>query len=187
MRGEVDVQSEVGRGSTFVVRLPLDRMVVSLGTRPGALQELPAPALDGHVLVADDDDVTALLATTALENAGLRVTRVGGGEAAIARSIGAVERPDVVLMDCEMPGLDGLEATRQIRAYETRSGLPRLPIVAMTGHAGPEAVERTRSAGMDDHLTKPFGMQDLVRTVARQLGETNAAAATSRLRLKRMG
>jgi CheY-like chemotaxis protein len=70
-------------------------------------------------------------------------------------------RPDLVLLDCQMPEMDGFEAARRIRAHETQNGLPRLPLIALTANVFPEDREQCRAAGMDDFLAKPFSTEQL--------------------------
>ncbi len=122
-----------------------------LGARPTAAQPA-APSLS--VLVAEDNPVNALLARALLERAGHRVTHVGDGAAAVASA--AAERFDLILMDMRMPGLDGLQATRAIRAEEAARGRARTPIVALTAGAFAEDAAAARAAGMDAHVAKPI-------------------------------
>ncbi len=129
---------------------------------PGALPAAPArvaPPLHGTVLLVEDNPVNAIVAEANLQQLGLEVTTVGDGHAAVAAC--ELKRYDVVLMDCQLPGLDGFEATRLIRAEEARRGFPPMPIVALTANALAGDRERCLAAGMDDHLAKPFTEQDL--------------------------
>jgi signal transduction histidine kinase/CheY-like chemotaxis protein len=102
-----------------------------------------------HVLLVDDNPVNREVATALLQRAGLRVSTADGGVAALQQLM--QHRPDLVLMDVQMPGLDGLGATRALRALPR----PWLPVLAMTAHAGDEARRACLAAGMDDHLVKP--------------------------------
>jgi signal transduction histidine kinase/ActR/RegA family two-component response regulator len=117
------------------------------------------PALAGTVLLVEDNAVNAIVAEAGLRHLGLEVTTVGDGYAAVAAC--QLRRYDLVLMDCQLPGLDGLEATRLIRAEEARRSLPPMPIVALTANALAGDRERCLAAGMDDHLAKPFTDDDL--------------------------
>ena len=129
-------------------------------TRNGTGFVAPEPTLSGRrVLVAEDNDVNALIVCRHLEKLGALVTRAEDGARAVelARSaIGGSLRPfDVILMDVFMPELDGLEATRLIRAEEARMGARRRPIVALTASALEEDERAARGAGVDFLLTKP--------------------------------
>ncbi len=91
-----------------------------------------------------------------------RVTHVRDGQAAVERAAAsAVDRPDVILMDCQMPVLDGLEATRRIRDVERRAGWSRVPVVALTANSASEDRARCAEAGMDAFLSKPFTEEEL--------------------------
>ncbi len=136
------------------------------GSREGG-ERVGAPPVHGHqgrVLVVEDDPVSRTVAKGLLEELGCRVECVSGGEEALA--LLTREPIDLVLMDCQMPGMDGYETTRQLRARETGS---RLPVLALTAHAYARDRERSYAAGMDDHLTKPLRIEALERALARWL------------------
>ncbi len=112
-----------------------------------------------HVLLAEDNAVNQEVAVGMLEALGCRVTTAENGHEALSLLSGAV--PDLVLMDCRMPKMDGYEATRLIRAQERYSGSGRIPIIALTANALVGDRELSMNAGMDDHLCKPFTIEDL--------------------------
>ena len=118
----------------------------------------------GHrVLLAEDNDVNQRVARRFLEDMGVEVTLAADGREALERM--DKEGPfDLVFMDGQMPGMDGFEATRRIRAMED-PGSPRVPIIAMTAHAMAGDRERCLDAGMDDYLTKPILRQTLRDTL----------------------
>ena len=125
----------------------------------------PEPNAVVRVLLAEDDAVNAKLARRLLEKLGAEVTWVEDGRHAIeACRSGAF---DLVLMDVQMPMLDGFQATAAIRELEAREGRPRVPIIALTAHAMDGYREKCLTAGMDDYLTKPLKAADLAATVNR--------------------
>ncbi|MEN8141164.1 MAG: response regulator [Thermodesulfobacteriota bacterium] len=125
------------------------------------------------VLVVDDVDLNLLVARELLEQAGCQVSVADNGQDAITLAREAAPPFDLVLMDVQMPGLDGYETTRRIRDLPASAtcDFKKLPIVAMTAHAMAEERERCRAAGMDDHLTKPFAPQELLALVRKWTGE----------------
>ena len=125
-----------------------------------------SPALQGHVLLAEDNPVNALVAEAALKKMGLTVELVEDGLQALASFRAAP--PDLVLLDCQMPVMDGFEAVRRMREHEGEQGLPRTPVVALTANALQGDREHSLAAGMDDHLAKPFRDEEL-RAVLRRL------------------
>jgi len=133
------------------------------------------PRLAGRVLVAEDNAVNALLVQAILGQTGVEVDLVENGAQAVERwERGA---PDLVLMDCQMPVLDGFAATRTIRAREALNGRARVPIVALTANAFESDRERCLAAGMDEHLSKPFRNEELESVLSRYLRPVEPGAA----------
>jgi len=162
MGGKVHVHSRVGQGSAFSFEVRLKKAAeagvevddpVVVQARSGA-----------RVLLAEDDAVNQLVVVEMLKKLDCAVDVVDAGEAAFS----SVERGryDMVLMDCQMPGMDGFEATRRIRSAELASG-HRIPIVALTADALSGSRERCMASGMDDYLTKPVSFASLREAVER--------------------
>lgn len=170
MAGRIWVESAEGRGSTFFVAVGLPRaddqqiQEASKGTGSGLR---PPPRIEGlKVLLAEDNPVNALLATRVLEKLGCVVRHVPDGQAAV---VACTENMfDIVLMDVQMPELDGLEATRRIRAWE-RTVDKHTPIVALTANAMKGDDRMCLEAGMDGYVPKPLSRDALMREFARVL------------------
>jgi signal transduction histidine kinase/ActR/RegA family two-component response regulator len=174
MGGDIGVRSNAGAGATFWFRLPLHvapEHVESASMHtvaPPALQPLPAAALM-RVLLAEDNSVNSKLATRLLERLGCRVDVASNGREAVEliRSMPF----ELVFMDCQMPEMDGFEATRMIREWERAkrehgSAHPRLPVIALTANAMQGDRERCLDAGMDAYLAKPIDRTELARALA---------------------
>jgi two-component system sensor histidine kinase/response regulator len=132
----------------------------------GVADELPALA-GARVLLAEDNEINQQIAVELLEGAGVAVDVAGTGREVLERLERAPQAYDAVLMDLQMPDMDGLEATRRLRAD---ARFAALPIIAMTAHAMVEERERCLAAGMNDHVTKPIDPDVLFRTLARHRG-----------------
>lgn len=124
--------------------------------------QAPAPR---RVLLAEDDEVNAMIATACLEREGLQVLRVSDGRAAVQEALRPQGRPDLVLMDCRMPQLDGYGATREIRAQEYARGWPRVPVIALTATVTDLGRVQCMEAGMDDFIAKPYAPDELLAVV----------------------
>ena len=160
MDGQIGVRSTPAVGSVFWLELPLVRSAPAPSQDPVTAEHSIERQL--HVLVVDDIATNRELLRTMLSRMGdVAVLAVNGVEA-----IAAVQRApfDVVLMDVNMPDMDGLEATRHIRALEGRAG--RIPILALTAGATEADKARTRDAGMNAHITKPVGRAKLAEALA---------------------
>ncbi len=140
--------------------------------RKSAGQDAGHAVLD--VLLAEDNPVNALLARTMLERAGYRVTHVVNGQKAVD-ALDAGQSPALVIMDVEMPIMNGLEATRRIRSREANGTRSRVPVLALTANARQEDIAECLAAGMDGHLSKPFDRQDLDEAIAKLVGTAPAA------------
>lgn len=183
--GQISLQSSLGRGSMFYFTLRFtlsgeDSEVPTADAAPrppaasrtGDVAPQRAPeTTPASVLVAEDEAVNRMVITELLISLGHRVHAVDDGYAVLAV---LAERPfDVILMDCQMPHLDGYETTRRIRSQ----GLSRVPIIALTAHAMAGDRQRCLAAGMDDYLSKPFSEDQLTDILHRWLG-TSVATET---------
>jgi CheY-like chemotaxis protein len=171
MDGRIDLHSVPGVGSRFAVTVPEAEMPAHLlesADVSGPIQAPAAPtrAISGlRVLVVEDNALNASLVKLMLERDGCSVECAGSGARAL--ELMGVERWDVVLMDCQMPDIDGYAATRCWRQTEVVERRQRLPIVALTAHAMADDRRRCLDAGMDDYLTKPVKLDSLRAVLAR--------------------
>jgi len=140
----------------FTARLP-PTVDAPAGTMPGDA----AATLPVRVLVAEDDDVNAMIVCSFLDKLGVQHERVPDGRQAVSRALRETQRPQMVLMDCRMPVLDGLAATREIRAQERTLALPRVPVIALTATAAATEQAECLAAGMDAVVAKPFTLEQL--------------------------
>ena len=122
-----------------------------------------SPGHEGRILIVDDNPVARDLASKIVQRLGHEVASAPDGRSAVDLVIG--ERFDLVLMDCQMPGMTGYEAAQEIRHRE--DGERRTPIVAMTAHAMGDERERCLEVGMDDYLSKPFLPRQLATMVSK--------------------
>ncbi|MEO1299334.1 MAG: ATP-binding protein, partial [Cyanobacteria bacterium J06636_16] len=167
--GQVRIVSQVGLGSCFTVELPCTRAIAAPAqTGPphvNALESnLPPPSAYPLILLAEDDEATVKTVSTYLSAKGYRIVIAKTGQTAV--SLAQSEHPNLVLMDVQMPGIDGLEATRQIRCDPT---LMDVPIVAVTALAMSGDRERCLTAGANAYLSKPIKLQKLVSTIQQLL------------------
>jgi signal transduction histidine kinase len=163
--GSLAIESEIGRGSTFRIALPVGRAQAAPPPAPAPVAAPPASLAGTWILLAEDCHDNQRLIASFLRRGGAAVEVVGNGRLAVDRVIEAErdgEPFDLVLMDMQMPELDGCEATRALRERGCR-----LPIVALTAHALPAHREECLSAGCDDYLTKPVERAQLIQAVAR--------------------
>ncbi len=187
--GTVDVESKVGRGSRFTVTIPWVRETeddVAQTNQPDGrartdydsaeLTSPPTIILEGYrprILLAEDNEINVATIYDFLEFKGYRVTVAKDGVEAISL---AQNKPDLILMDIQMPRMDGLEASRHIRANEQTADIP---IVALTGLAMSGDRERCLEAGADDYLSKPFQLEQLGAILDQYLGHLTILQAES--------
>ncbi|MBK7003654.1 MAG: response regulator [Rhodoferax sp.] len=185
MGGQLQVSSAPGSGSRFWFEVVLGKQCADarvLEDSRFASQQSPAAPhlLKGRVLVAEDHPVNQELVMAMLEKIGVEAVICGNGREALV-ALDALERRahfDVILMDCQMPEMDGFTATAAIRAKEQNSAHPaHIPIIALTANALSSDRDRCLAAGMDDYLSKPFTQDQLCTTLARWLAPSSQQEA----------
>jgi signal transduction histidine kinase/CheY-like chemotaxis protein len=196
LSGEISVESTPSVGSTFRVSIPVT--LVGTGAKAASTEEalegssslVTSTAADGpasgdapdftsrRLLLVDDNDLNAMLAARLLKALGFEVIVAENG--AVALDAFARARFDVVLMDCQMPVLDGYAATRHIRELEARTGARRTPVIAVTANTLEGDREKCLAAGMDDYLVKPYSLRELRPMLVRWLPvSANARSAAT--------
>jgi CheY-like chemotaxis protein len=174
MGGSVSCESEAGKGACFRVRIRAERLPDSLDTR--GLQRVDAEAATPvsaaesrySLLLVEDNLINRKVISAMLEKLGCHVHSVENGQEAVD-AVCEGRRPDLIVMDCQTPVMDGFEATRRIRAWEAQQQKQRMPIIALTAAAFDADRMRSLEAGMDDFLTKPASMQTLHDTLKKYL------------------
>lgn len=169
--GGISLESQVGQGSRFTISLPWtrpDRAAASVEeSGPEVSLLLAAPIKNGHpyrILLADDNEDNINLFQACLQATGYQVTVARNGQEAIDRT--QEDKPDLIVMDIQMPEMDGLEATRRLRAD---AALAAIPIITVTALAMPGDRERCLAAGANDYLSKPVRLEKLLKTIKAHL------------------
>ena len=164
MDGTISADSQPGQGSTFHFELLLAKPLIEQAPATGRDIAIAATwAKPPEILVAEDSQINQIVAARSLERCGCRVDVVANGADAL-KAI-KTKHYDAVLMDCQMPGMDGYQATRQLRARETSEN--HVPVIAMTAQAMEGDRERCLAAGMDDFVTKPMRHNELIEVLHR--------------------
>ncbi|GHU65202.1 hypothetical protein AGMMS49983_12510 [Clostridia bacterium] len=168
MGGEIGVESEPGKGSTFTFTIKALRgSEAQLPQKKSLLEEQQSLSdiLSGHnILLAEDLEINAEIVQSLLEPTGLHIDTAANGKIAVRMFGDHPDRYDLILMDIQMPEMDGYEATRRIRAMD----VPRaktIPIIAMTANVFREDIDNAHAAGMNDHIGKPLNIEEVLETL----------------------
>ncbi|MBS0334897.1 MAG: response regulator, partial [Proteobacteria bacterium] len=162
MGGRIVVKSTPGQGSVFSVYVPLERISAeTLADETDEARELDIAG--ARVLVAEDHPTNQKVVELILESVGVSPVIVENGR--LALDLLQAERFDVVLMDMQMPELDGLSATAMLRAWERETGSRRTPVIMLTANALDEHIRSSQDAGADLHLSKPIHAQALIESI----------------------
>ena len=170
MGGSIDVESREGQGSTFTVELPLIRGEAARAAQPDAAHDTGDRNI--RLLAAEDNPTNQQVLAAVMESLGIDIDIVGDGKQAVdAWRVGGY---DLILMDIQMPVMDGIDAAREIRAVEIAEQRKRTPIVALTANALTHQVDEYMAVGMDGHVAKPIEIAKLYEAISAAL----TAAAT---------
>lgn len=169
MGGSIAVESKKGVGTTFTVEIPLE--LTDQVIQSEQKQLLHRDLTGVQVLMAEDNDLNAELATIMLEDAGMTVTRASDGKEVVDLFKNHPrDTYDLILMDIMMPNMDGYQATKAIRAMGIeRSDAVMIPVIALSANAFAEDVQRSLDSGMNDHISKPFNMEEVTDTIAKYI------------------
>jgi signal transduction histidine kinase/CheY-like chemotaxis protein len=168
LNGRIYAISEPAVGSTFTLEIPLAAAAPQNETEKDRIQDLVFPD-NLHILLAEDDAFNQMVAVDTLENyiPGVRIRVAPNGKEAVVMQ--REDPADLILMDIQMPIMDGLEASQLIRKEEELQGRPRTPILAMTANVLPIYLEKSLAAGMNGMIPKPFQIDDLLRQIQNNL------------------
>jgi signal transduction histidine kinase/ABC-type amino acid transport substrate-binding protein len=169
MGGDIKVTSELNKGSNFELQIPVT--VSEIKVEKTTREENSSADINftgKRILLVDDIEINRVIITSVLEETGVKIDEAGNGSVAVETFIRMSEQGlkyDVVLMDVQMPVMDGLTATKNIRKFESEHGLVITPVIAMTANAFKEDIDRCIEAGMDFHIAKPIDAEKFIQTL----------------------
>jgi CheY-like chemotaxis protein len=166
MNGKIWAESEMGKGSTFAFTVQL--ICGDINNDGEHIDEAePLEEIQSfkgfRILLAEDVEINREIVISLLESSELEIDCAVNGVEAINMYTASPENYDLILMDMQMPEIDGLEATRHIRKFEIENTRKHIPIVAMTANVFKEDIERCMEAGMNDHIGKPLDFDDVIK------------------------
>jgi signal transduction histidine kinase/CheY-like chemotaxis protein/ABC-type amino acid transport substrate-binding protein len=178
MGGTIWVESELDKGSRFIFTVKLECGIGNAESMPGSgsRPEINAEGIfEGKkLLVTEDMEINREILVSLLESTGINIDCAQNGLEAVEMASAAPGKYDAILMDLQMPRMDGLEATRRIRALEKERGSLGVPIIAMTAHVFKSDIEECLAAGMNDHIGKPFDINDVLTKLYKYLNEAES-------------
>jgi CheY-like chemotaxis protein len=176
MDGRIWVESEQGEGARFIftvkVKRGTDNVDFTLASDIKPELNVNGRFVGKKLLVVEDVEINREILISLLQNTGIDIDSAQNGLEAVEMIIDAPDRYDVVLMDIQMPKMDGFEATRRIRALTAHRSLS-FPIIAMTAHVFTSDIEECLAAGMNDHIGKPFDIEDVLKKLHKYLNEAD--------------
>eukprot|EP01118_Nematostelium_gracile_P016930 TRINITY_DN7108_c0_g1_i1.p1 TRINITY_DN7108_c0_g1~~TRINITY_DN7108_c0_g1_i1.p1 ORF type:complete len:399 (+),score=90.32 TRINITY_DN7108_c0_g1_i1:76-1197(+) len=167
MGGEIKVESKIGQGTVFIVMLSFKVATEITKDQPTEMivEQVPIDQLNKRVLIVEDNEVNQRVLQRHLKGFGCECRVARNGEEGFNMCLQYWDQIDVVLMDIEMPIMNGLQSTAAIRNAEIKEGKKRIPIIGLSGNARPEQVEMGLKSGMDAYLVKPYTKEGLARTI----------------------
>jgi len=175
MHGDIRIESELGKGASFIVTIKAEMKkqdAVSVQSDSDTESAVSTESFKGkQILLVEDVEINREIVIALLDDFNLEITEAEDGQQAFEKFAAAPEKFDLIFMDIHMPGMDGYESTKLIRALDN----PRaktVPIIAMTANVFKEDVEHCLAAGMNDHLGKPLDLNDIIRILDKYLGKS---------------